>query len=647
MPVSLNLIAVALSRRYPPRDEVILSDDYQTIWNTLEMDRTVQIDQTMVSNTPNDWRDTLRNSLPHLPVGEGEDAQFQMAGLIGRGGMGVVHEARQRSLAREVAIKMVPPDKVSRSAENALLQEARVMGMVEHPNVVPVHMIGQDDSGRPVIVMKRIHGTPWSDYIDGAAEVPDEDALTFHLEISKAACRALSFAHDRGIIHRDLKPENVMIGRFGEVYLLDWGLAVALRDNVGKIPLADTSDEVVGTPAFMAPEMTVGRGDRLSHRTDIFLLGSTLFCAITGYPPHDGDSLFAVMSAAYMGRRRDYPVSIPSELREICDRAMALDPADRFQTADEMREAIDAFLAHRASHTLVADARKRLFALREAIVAGDEDTVHQVFGEARFGFASALKIWSENEDAITGLQDTVVAMIEFEVDHENLAAARALYVQLPQPDETVFATIEALAEELGTREAKLKKIAFDYDESVGISERRWLIGVMGSLLFFAPLYKWFFVEGWTVPESFQRWTTDPVVFVTVIFGFTFLPILAAIIFVTAKYYSHHKVSRIFTAGLTVMYIFGMIARSMALFGDVPLHNALAMELGVHCSGLFCLGLAIDRRLGRAGFVATGTMVSVLLFPAYAVELFCFGLGLASIAFATFKGGGSALPWSDR
>jgi serine/threonine protein kinase len=119
--------------------------DFRTIWATLELDETVRIDATVASGVAHDWRDTLRNSLPQLPLGEADDAQFKIAGVIGRGGMGVVHEAKQRSLARAVAIKTVPDDKVSRLAENALLQEARVMGMVEHPNVVPVHIIGQDE----------------------------------------------------------------------------------------------------------------------------------------------------------------------------------------------------------------------------------------------------------------------------------------------------------------------------------------------------------------------------------------------------------------------------------------------------------------------------------------------------------------------
>lgn len=623
-----------------------MAEDFSSIWETLELEETIRIDETIVSKDARDWRDTLRSSLPFLPLGQGQDSQFEVAEEIGRGGMGVVHRAKQRSLSREVAIKTVTEKGVSRESENALLQEARVMGIVEHPNVVPVHIIGQDDHGRPIIVMKRIEGVRWADYADRKIEVEEDDPIEFHLDIARSVCRALSFAHDRGILHRDIKPENVMIGRFGEVYLLDWGLAVALSDDVGRLPLARESREVVGTPAFMAPEMTNGDAERLGPHTDVFLVGATIYHAITGAPPNRGDTVFEVLSFAYSGTPRQYPVDTPAELRDLCEKAMAHRPADRFANPEELREAIDSFLSHRSSHLLVEDARKRLFALRDAMVEEDPEEVQTVFGEARFGFVSALRIWDQNRDAIDGLQATLTAMIEWELSQKNVPGARGLLTQLPETDPELEREIEEVASQLAEEEAKLKKIAYDYDENIGITERSWTIGAMGGLMLISPIIKWTLVDDWTVPPSLTFISSDPVVLVANVFGLTFLPILAFIIYVTATRYADHKSSRIFTTGLFVMYVFGMGARTSSLWADAPLWLAMTGELAIFAVGLFSLGLSIDRRLGRAAFVITVTIVLLLAVPRFAVEIYCFGMGASCLSFALYRGSVSVLPWAD-
>ena len=182
---------------------------------------------------------TLLESLPEVRI-EGAcegPAEFKLGQTLGEGGMGVVRLADQVSLHRSVAVKTLRPEKSSDAALLALLREAWVTGALEHPNIVPVYALGRNEEKMPVFVMKRVEGTPWSTLLADpthplvARGGGDKDPLHFHLELLLKVCDALAFAHSRQLIHRDVKPENVMLGAFGEVYLLDWGIAVSLDDT--------------------------------------------------------------------------------------------------------------------------------------------------------------------------------------------------------------------------------------------------------------------------------------------------------------------------------------------------------------------------------------------------------------------------------
>jgi len=164
------------------------------------------------------------------------------------------------------------------------------------------------------------------------------DLLTWNLGILLHVLNALRFAHKLGILHRDLKPGNVMIGDFGEVYLLDWGIAVSLRDDgTGRFPLASAASTLAGTPAYLAPEM-LGRagGPPLSERTDVYLVGAVLHEIIAGHPPHRGNNSLAVITSV-LASRPELPASAPPELARICTRAMHAEPEQRFESADALR----------------------------------------------------------------------------------------------------------------------------------------------------------------------------------------------------------------------------------------------------------------------------------------------------------------------
>ena len=189
-------------------------------------------------------------------------SRVRLESLLGEGGMGVVYLAEQESLGRKVAVKKVRAESRSPTSITRLLQEAWVIGQLEHPNIIPVYDISASDSGEPLIVLKRIDGVEWGQLMDDAATVQKRfrapDLLEWNLDVMARVCDAVHFAHARGFIHRDLKPENVLIGELGEVYVADWGIAVTTRDDQHIVPHARDAKEIAGTPAYMAPEK-IGR----------------------------------------------------------------------------------------------------------------------------------------------------------------------------------------------------------------------------------------------------------------------------------------------------------------------------------------------------------------------------------------------------
>lgn len=432
-------------------------------------------------------------ALPHLPLaqqdGERVDADFEVTGVLGEGGMGRVLSARQTSLRREVAVKVLKADAARPEVIDALLAEAVVTGTLEHPNIVPVHALGLDTAGRPVLVMKRIEGVSFRDLMrnpDHAAWhaiAPDAaDRLDAQLEIVMAMCNAVHFAHSRGVVHRDLKLDNVMIGSFGEVYVVDWG--IALRVGGAERPKGELAP-LVGTPAYMSPEMVLGDLARIDARTDVYLIGATLHALLTGKPRHVGESLYDVLFSARESKPFAYGPEVAAELAIICNRGMSAKPDDRYASALELRRALAAFRRHRGSVTLSDEAAARLAELRALGPAEAHDRrAHALMTECRFGFTQALRAWPENAAARAGLAECLALMIEHELLQRDLEGARALYAELAEPRPDLAARIEALAADLAAaaeREAKLQAMERDRDLSIGAGVQLAVIALLPAV----------------------------------------------------------------------------------------------------------------------------------------------------------------------
>ena len=299
--------------------------------------------------------------------------RYRISEEIGRGGMGTVYRVWDRDLRRSLAMKVLLSDPTVGSesrdphALGRFLQEAQVTGQLDHPGIVPVHELGLDENGRAFFTMSLIRGQNLQKIIE---QVHDKDHereedwnLTRALGVVLRVCEAVAFAHDKGVVHRDLKPTNVMVGRFGETYVMDWGLARVVGEDEQRAPRLESRDsnanmtmdgEVFGTPAYMPPEQARGSSASIDARSDVYAIGAILYHLLSGRVPYDSgagvDSSRAVLDRVLAGpppRVESIVPSAPSELVAICDKAMARDPRDRYSTALDLAADLRAFLEQR------------------------------------------------------------------------------------------------------------------------------------------------------------------------------------------------------------------------------------------------------------------------------------------------------------
>jgi len=318
------------------------------------------------------------------------DLDYLTLDKLGEGGMGTVHLARQLALGREVALKQIHQQSSGhQSVRDEFLTEAMLTGKLEHPNIVPIYEVGESAGGELFYSMKNVKGRDWDDTIDTLS-------LNANLEILIDVCDAIAFAHAEGVIHRDLKPQNIMIGGFGEVLVLDWGLAVL------GVPGEDVKASAGGTPSYMAPEM-INPPFLVGPRSDVYLLGAILFRFLTGQAPHAGKSARAAMKSASQNeivdpdRERIQDLDPTGKLLSVALQAMATAPADRYQTVGEFQQAVREFEAHQESLKLAVRAE-------EALEAAGQSGDYMQYSEAVFGFGQAVELWTGNTTAAEGIE---------------------------------------------------------------------------------------------------------------------------------------------------------------------------------------------------------------------------------------------------
>lgn len=284
-------------------------------------------------------------------------------GEVATGGMAGIEDGHDRGLGRRVAVKVLHPHfQHDPRLVSWFVREAQITGQLDHPNVVPVYEMGRRRDGRVFFTMKFVEGRTLQEIVASrpAGRIARADLFDL-LDIVRKVCDALAFAHSRGVVHRDVKPQNIMVADFGQVYLMDWGIAkFGRRDDAppsetGKRPalltgaaMATGGSEVTGTPGFMAPEQA--RAMTVDHRSDIFSVGAVLYYGLSGAMPYPGTDLSSVL---FRASQCDFPPldqvlgddsGVPGSLVRIVHRAMAADPADRYDDVAELEAALVGFL---------------------------------------------------------------------------------------------------------------------------------------------------------------------------------------------------------------------------------------------------------------------------------------------------------------
>lgn len=352
---------------------------------------------------------TVKKRQLHETATRNPDTDFALLSVLGEGGMGVVYSATQTAFDRSVALKMIKGRAAtSEDHRQKFLAEAAVTGELEHPNIIPVHDLGLTQDGKVFYAMKHVKGKPWDKAIQ---TLPLAENLDILLRVSDA----VAFAHARQIIHRDLKPENVMLGEFGEVIVMDWGLAASLVES-GKAECILNAG-VGGTPAYMAPEMAGGDNERIGPRSDVYLLGGILYEIVTGLRPHTGGNVMECLFNAATNVIQ--PTDKQDELLDIARHAMDADPEDRYESVAEFQQAIRDYESHKESLALSTSAANHLQTARES-------GLYEDFSRALFGFEEALRLWDGNQVADQGLVDTRLAYARTALEKGDLDLAQSL-----------------------------------------------------------------------------------------------------------------------------------------------------------------------------------------------------------------------------
>lgn len=435
-------------------------DDIQSAWlKTITIDELTIGDPSRTYRPQTEGETAFEETIDETPDQSERDlreefltsatGRYRMIDEIGRGGMGIVYRADQAILGREVAIKTLLTSRNRQRNLKRFVSEARLTGLLDHPNIVPVYDLELTTEGEIQLAMKLLTGIEWKRILhpetDEERARASEYATTDHVRTLITVCNAMAFAHERGIAHCDLKPENVMIGEFGEVFVMDWGIAVDIlpkedrESDHGRIEHHTEVRVPRGTPRYMPPELARGEGDRIQASTDVYLLGAILHEILEGVPPHRGTTLTEVLEHADREEAPVFEAGGSEELQSICRRALNRDPGNRYQSVVEFRTELESYLESRESRIITRSSRELLDGCRRMQEQGtlskeDLSQLYTDYSESAAGFSQALLLWAGNEDAARGAEEARYAFARAALEYGDLGLAEAQVLKLDQED---------------------------------------------------------------------------------------------------------------------------------------------------------------------------------------------------------------------
>jgi serine/threonine-protein kinase len=371
-------------------------------------------------------------------------------GAIGAGGMGDIEAVVDDVLQRRLARKLIHPDLQERQATlQMFIREAQITGRLSHPNIVPVHEIGYDPTGRVYFTMKLIRGNTLAALIDARESVEIErNELFSRLDDIVKVCDALGFAHDNGVLHCDIKPDNIMVGNFGQVYLMDWGVAHimdAATDSDNWVGEADVDSLILGTAQYMSPEQATGPRAELDQRADLFAVGAALYEILTKRPPYPAGNATATLMNAQSGEMPSVSEvigrgKVPRALERIVMRALAADRDERYPNVEAFRDDLVQFMRGDGEFPRISVAAGDTV-IREGdegdaayiIVSGScevfqtvdgERTVRRTMGPGEVFGEAALLTDGNRTASVSAAEDTMLMVIARDVLDEELGLVR-------------------------------------------------------------------------------------------------------------------------------------------------------------------------------------------------------------------------------
>lgn len=392
----------------------------------------------------------------------GAAERLELEGRVAAGGMGAIDVVVDKALDRRVAMKTLHEN--LREEENSVrmfLREARLTGLLDHPHIVPVYDIAEGTSGQLYFTMKLVEGKTLQDIIEAlpptATRVLETATLYTLLDVVARVCDALAFAHSKGVIHCDVKPANVMVGEFGQVFLMDWGIAKLVSTR------GDSDSSIIGTAAYMSPEQARGDRKSLDARSDVFLIGAVLYEILTRKPPYASkdrlETLLMAQAATFKSPRLFAgELAVPLELDRIVMKAMAKSPSDRYPSIALLKEDLVRFMRGGAEFP------RRSFAQGEVIIAegdtgdaafiivegrcdvskqiGNESQVLHTIGVGDVFGEMAILTHGHRTATVTAAEPTTVLVVTQQVLEQELAALKPWMATLLKSLATRFRDID-------------------------------------------------------------------------------------------------------------------------------------------------------------------------------------------------------------
>jgi len=571
-----------------------------------------------------------------------ETPDLSVTGILGEGGSGQVLLAYQRSMGREVAVK-VPRDSEPWFAPT-LLAEGRLAGRIEHPNVIPIYALGRSAQGAPILVMKRMRGATWEalmrepghavwDRFNRLDEKPGvvspaptaSDYLEHNLSILLAVVQGISAAHRGGVVHRDVKPANVLVAGPDDVCVIDWGLALDLRDPRG-------ATNLVGTPAFMAPEMLGSRhaDGAVGERTDVYELGATLHFILTGRHRNQGATTDAILEALRMPSTVDL-AEAPVALANIVKRATHFDPRERYPSAASFGDAIRAWLEQRSAERIARSADERLDQLstglsdyRLASASAQKPAraqLDRLASACRASIEDALALVPDLAQAKSARLRYLELWVSHLLDRNDVESARAELETAPGFVPELEARLVRIENDAAARLSRLHSLEQDLDlRPAARARKRFFLMAIGYAVTIFGLAFGILPRVVSV-EALEAYSP-------LVFSLVSNALFWGVIYYGRKRLMLNAASRHIMAWVAVVLGFFLVHRlSVLVFGGVPVQRAFATEILTTAVMTTYATFAMSRRFWPAPLLNLTGYCCALAWPEYAPQLF----GISSIA----------------